>query len=127
MRVRTGRGTLQTLYRAVPALWPPKASQQAQQRWGPLLRWPWRRIDVAVGVGPVSEIVREAVMADETADEAADEAVSKVSAVSELGSAAEFVFDAGVVRRHAFSASELSEVAVLMVLEGLGPVQPPLV
>lgn len=70
MWVRTCHGTFQTLYKAVQALWPPKASQQAQQRWGPLLRWPLGGAEVGFGVGPVSEIVCEAVMADETVDEA---------------------------------------------------------
>lgn len=48
-------------------------------------------------------------------------------AVSELGSAAEFVFGAGAVRQPASWAFELLEVAVLMVLEGPGVVQSPLV
>lgn len=104
--VHMSHGTLQTLYRAVLALWPPKASQQAQQSWGPLLRWPSRgaEVGVGVGVGPVSEIA----CMDEAVDEAVSEAVSEVEAVledkavSELGSAAEIVFDAGVVRQHAF-------------------------
>lgn len=113
---RRSRGILQTLCRAVPVLWPPKASQGALQRWGPLLHWPLRAAEV--GVGFVSEIVCEAVTADET--------VSEVEAVleAEPGSAecAEFVFDAGVVRRPAFWAFELLEAAALMVLERLGAV-----
>lgn len=61
------------------------------------------------GVGPVSEAVLE-------------------QAVSELGSVAQFfVFDAWAVRLHASWAFELLEVAALMVLEGLGVVQSPLV
>lgn len=62
-----------------------------------------------------------------------DEAVFEVEAVledevvSEPGSAAEVVFDAGAVRRPAFWASELSEAAVLRVWGGLQVVQCPLV
>lgn len=121
MRVRTSHGTLQTLYRAVLALWPPKASQQAQQRWGPLLHWLLKGAEVVVG--PVS------VMAHETVGEAESEVevVLEDEVVSELGSAAEFVFDAGAVRQRAFWASELVEVDVLLVLEGLGVVQSPLI
>lgn len=55
------------------------------------------------------------------------DAVLEDEAVSELGSAAEFVFDAGAVRQPAFWVFELLEVAVLMVLEGLWVAQSPLV
>lgn len=124
-------GTLQTLYRAVLALWPPKASPQAQQRWGPLLHWPSRGAEVGfgvgVGVGPASEIACEAVTTDEAVDETVDEAVSEVEAVLEDEAVSEFVFDGGAVRQPAFWAFELLEVAVLRVLEGLGTVQTPLV
>lgn len=75
MQVHTSHGTLQTLYRAVLALWPPKVSQRAQQRRGPLLHWPSRGAELGFGFGfgaelgfgfgvgavPVSEIVCEAV------------------------------------------------------------------
>lgn len=64
----------------------------------------------------MSETACEAVRAGETVDEA----VLEDGAVSELGSAVEFVFDAGAVRQPASWAFELLEVAVLMVLEGLG-------
>lgn len=64
-------------------------------------------------------------MVDERVDEV--EAVLEDEVLSEPGSAAEVVFDAGAVRRPAFWASELSEEAVLMVLEGLRVVQSPLV
>lgn len=109
--VRMSRGALQTLYRAVLALWPPKAFQQAQQRWEPPLHWPLRASEV--GFGLVYETACETEVADETAAEAG----------SEVGSAAEFVLDAGAVRQPAFWAFELSEAAVLMDLEGWWTVQ----
>lgn len=131
MRVRMSRGTLQTLYTAVLALWPPKASPQAQQRWGPLLHWPWRGAEVGfgVGIGPASVIACEAAMVDEAVDEAVFEVEAGLEdeAVSELGSAAELEFDAEAVRQPAFWAFELLEEAALRVLEGLGVVQSPLV
>lgn len=129
MRVHMSHGTLQILYRAALALWPPKASPQAQQRWGPLLHWPSRgaEVEFEVGIGPVSVIACEAVMEDETVDEAVFEVEAGLEdeAVSELGSAAELKFDAGAVRQLAFSAFELLEGDVLRVLEGLGMVQSP--
>ena len=77
--------------------------------WVLLLRWPLRD---GVGNGFVREnvTVHEAVLEDGTE--------------SELGSSAEFVFGVGAGRPPAFWVSELLEVAVLMVLEGPGVVQP---
>lgn len=74
----------------------------------------------------MSEPACEAVVADERVDEAVFEveAVLEDKAASDLGSAAEFVFDAGVVRWHAFWAFEVVD---LMVLEGLRAVPFPLV
>lgn len=65
MQVHGSRGAW-TLCRAVLALWPPKASQWARQRLGPLLRWPSMGADFGFGaeILPVSEAVGEAVMAD---------------------------------------------------------------
>lgn len=122
---RRSHDILQTLCRAEPALWPPKASQRAQQRWVPLLHWPLRADEV--GVGFVSEIACEAVTADEAVSEV--EAVLEDEAVSEPGSAesAVFVFDAGAVTRPAFWAFELLEAAALMVLGRLGVVRSPLI
>lgn len=74
-----------------------------------------------VGVGLAVEIGCEAVTPDETVDEAVFEVepVLEDEAVSELGSAAGFVFGAGKVIPPAVWAF----VEVLTVLEGSGAVQ----
>lgn len=99
MWVHRSRGTSHALYRAVLALLPPKVSQHAQQRRGPLLRWPLKGAEVV----PVSETVCEGMMADEKVAEV----VLEDKAVSVLYYAAEFVFDVEAGKQPAFWASEL--------------------